>query len=65
MDEAESGRDSDRPEFNKMIDEAKSPKAAFQEILVWKFSRFSRKREHAVAYKAMLTEKGRQGGLHN
>ena len=58
VDEAESGRDSDRPEFNKMIDEAKSPKAAFQEILVWKFSRFSRKREHAVAYKAMLRRRG-------
>ena len=58
VDEAESGRDSDRPEFNKMIDEAKSPKAAFQEILVWKFSRFTRKREHAVAYKAMLRRRG-------
>ena len=58
VDQAESGRDSDRPEFNKMIDEAKSPKAAFQEILVWKFSRFSRKREHAVAYKAMLRRRG-------
>ena len=34
VDQAESGRDSDRPEFNKMIDEAKSPKAAFQEILI-------------------------------
>ena len=58
VDQAESGRDSDRPEFNKMIDEAKNPKAAFQEILVWKFSRFSRKREHAVAYKAMLRRRG-------
>ena len=58
VDEAQSGRDSDRPEFNKMIDEAKSPKSAFQEILVWKFSRFSRKREHAVAYKAMLRRRG-------
>ena len=58
VDEAESGRDADRPEFNKMVDEAKSPKAEFQEILVWKFSRFSRKREHAVAYKAMLRRRG-------
>ena len=58
VDQAQSGRDSDRPEFNKMIDEAKSPKSAFQEILVWKFSRFSRKREHAVAYKAMLRRRG-------
>ena len=26
----------------------------FREILVWKFSRFIRKREHAVAFKSML-----------
>ena len=58
VDEVESGRVDDRPEFNKMIDEASSPKATFREILVWKFSRFTRKREHAVAYKSMLRRKG-------
>ena len=58
VDEVESGRVDDRPEFNKMIDEASSPKAAFREILVWKFSRFTRKREHAVAYKSMLRRRG-------
>ena len=30
------------------------PEAPFKEILVWKFSRFTRKREHAVAFKSML-----------
>ena len=30
----------------------------FQVILVWKFSRFTRKREHAVAFKSMLRRKG-------
>ena len=30
----------------------------FQEILVWKFSRFTRKREHAVAFKYMLRKRG-------
>ena len=54
IDEAESGRIADRPEFRKMIDAAAKPNAAFQEILVWKFSRFTRKREHAVAFKSML-----------
>ena len=54
VDEAESGRIADRPEFRKMIDAAAKPKAPFQEILVWKFSRFTRKREHAVAFKSML-----------
>ena len=30
----------------------------FKEILVWKFSRFTRKREHAVAFKSMLRRRG-------
>ncbi len=58
VDEAESGRVDDRPQFNKMIDEASMPEAAFREIMVWKFSRFTRKREHAVAYKSMLRKRG-------
>ena len=58
VDEAKSGRIDDRPEFSKMIDEARSPEAAFQEVFVWKFSRFTRKREHAVAYKSMLRRRG-------
>ena len=32
VDEAESGRIADRPEFSKMIDEARMPKAPFREI---------------------------------
>ena len=40
-----------------MIDEAAKPNASFREILVWKFSRFTRKREHAVAFKSMLRRK--------
>ena len=58
IDEAESGRIADRPEFRKMLDEASKPEAPFAEILVWKFSRFTRKREHAVAFKSMLRRKG-------
>ena len=58
VDEAESGRISDRPQFQRMLDEASKPEAPFQEILVWKFSRFTRKREHAVAFKAMLRRRG-------
>ena len=58
IDEAESGRIADRPEFRKMIDEASRTTAPFKEILVWKFSRFTRKREHAVAFKSMLRRKG-------
>ena len=58
VDEAGSGRIADRPQFRKMLDEASKPDAPFQEILVWKFSRFTRKREHAVAFKSMLRRKG-------
>ena len=54
VDEAESGRVADRPQFQEMLDEAKSRPAPFGQILVWKFSRFTRKREHAVAFKSML-----------
>ena len=52
------GRIADRPQFQRMLDEASKPEAPFQEILVWKFSRFTRKREHAVAFKSMLRRRG-------
>ena len=58
VDEAESGRVADRPEFRKMLEAGGRPQAPFAVILVWKFSRFTRKREHAVAFKAMLRRKG-------
>ena len=58
VDEAESGRIADRPQFQRMLDEARAPNASFEEILVWKFSRFTRKREHAVAFKSMLRRRG-------
>ena len=54
VDEAESDRVADRPQFREMIEEGSQPKAPFEVILVWKFSRFTRKREHAVAFKSML-----------
>ena len=47
-----------RPEFHRMIEQARKTKAPFKEILVWKFSRFTRKREHAVALKSMLRRQG-------
>ena len=58
VDEAESGRVADRPQFRNMLDEASETESPFQEILVWKFSRFTRKREHAVAFKSMLRRRG-------
>ena len=38
VDEAESGRVANRPQFRKMIEEGSKPKAPFEVILVWKFS---------------------------
>ena len=58
VDEAESGRIAGRPQFQKMLDEARQAGGPLQEILVWKFPRFTRKREHAVAFKAMLRRRG-------
>ena len=52
IDEAESGLIADRPQFRKMLEEAAKPEAPLKEILVWKLSRFARKRENAVAYKS-------------
>ena len=58
IDRAESGRIAERPQFTAMIDEANAPVPPFTVILVYKSSRFSRRREHAVSYKAMLKKKG-------
>ena len=57
-DDAESGRIANRPEFSRMIEEARRPEAPFKEMLVGKFSRFTRKREHAVAFNSMLRRLG-------
>ena len=35
VDEAKSGLIDDRPEFNKMIDEARLPEAPFREVFIW------------------------------
>ncbi len=58
VDEAESDRIADRPQFLKMLDEASESHAPFQEILVRKSSRFTRKREYAVAFKSILRRRG-------
>ena len=58
IDEAESGRDADRPQFRQMLDAASADDAPFEEILVWKFTRFTRKHEHAVAFKSMPRRRG-------
>src|SRR5699024_7978859 len=44
-----SGRKAEkRPEFQKMIAQAKSPQHPVDSILVWKFSRFARNQEESI-----------------
>jgi len=53
-DEAESGKDTDRPMFQTMLDAAK--KRAFDVVVFWKLDRFSRSLMHAVQLEAELRE---------
>lgn len=53
-DEAESGKDTDRPMFQTMLDAAK--KQAFDVVVFWKLDRFSRSLMHAVQLEEELRE---------
>ena len=48
VDEAESARTADRPEFQNMISSAKQKNSPFNIILVWKLNRFARNREDSI-----------------
>ncbi len=52
IDEAQSGRTSQRPEFQKMRQDAR--KGKFEALVVHKFDRFSRNRTDALAIKSLL-----------
>ena len=54
VDEAESARSANRPAFKEMITAAKNKTKPFDNILVWKLSRFARNREDSVIYKSLL-----------
>jgi site-specific DNA recombinase len=60
VDEAETGRTTARPAFRQMIALARRPNKPFEQILVWKYSRFARSREDSIIYKAMLKKAGIQ-----
>ena len=53
-DESESGKDIDRPMFQKMLDTAK--RQAFDVVVFWKLDRFSRSLMHAVQLEEELRE---------
>jgi site-specific DNA recombinase len=55
-DGGKSAKSDNRPEFQRMIRDAK--KGEFDKILVWSFSRFARNRNDSVVYKTLLRKKG-------
>ena len=60
IDEAESARSSDRPAFREMITLARLKLPPFEQIVVWKLSRFARNREDSIIFKSLLRKKGIQ-----
>lgn len=55
VDEGISGRSAEnRPAFLSMIRAARQKPRPFDQILVWKFSRFARNRQDSIFYKSML-----------
>jgi site-specific DNA recombinase len=58
IDEAESAKSANRPAFQEMIAAAKKKDKPFDSILVWKLSRFARKREDSIIYKSVLRRRG-------
>ncbi len=58
VDEAESARSADRPDFQRMIADARRKPRPFDVIVVWKLSRFARSRHDSVLYKALLEKHG-------
>ena len=60
IDEAESGKTTDRPAFREMVSMARRAAKPFKLILVWKYSRFARNREDSIVFKTMLRKAGVQ-----
>lgn len=58
VDAVESGRTSDRRQFQQMVSDARRKSIAFDTILVWKYSRFARNREDSILYKSLLRKHG-------
>ena len=56
IDRALTGRNDDRPDFQRMLADAK--KKQFQNIIVWKLDRFARNRYDSAVHKAELKKYG-------
>ena len=58
IDEAKSGTSGNRPNFQELIREAEEPACSFENVLVYKFSRFYRDADESAYYKVRLKKKG-------
>ncbi len=58
IDEARSALSDNRPEFKRMIADARKKPKPFDAILVWKLSRFARNRKDSIVYKSLLKSLG-------
>ncbi|MFD1773885.1 recombinase family protein [Paenibacillus rhizophilus] len=58
IEKGKSAKTDDRPEFQKMIALSKRSNRPFDDVVVHKFDRFSRKRYDDVIYKALLHQWG-------
>lgn len=58
VDQAQSGKTTDRPAFMQMISMARRPNKPFDTILIWKYSRFARSRHDSIVFKTMLKKSG-------
>ncbi|MEW8979937.1 MAG: recombinase family protein [Symbiobacterium sp.] len=54
VDAGESARTADRPQFVRMLQDAKAQPRPFDAVLVWKWDRFARNMEDASMYKALF-----------
>lgn len=58
IDAGISGKKADRrPEFMRMVAQAKEAACPFSVILLWKYSRFARNQEESIFYKSVLRSK--------
>ncbi|MBI4167669.1 MAG: recombinase family protein, partial [Candidatus Aenigmarchaeota archaeon] len=58
VDDSLSAKYDDRPAFQRMISLAKQQSSPFKKIVCYDTSRFTRQREHAAIYKAILRKHG-------
>ena len=58
VDDAYSGKDTDRPAFQQMLSRLKKKRCEAKAIVCWKSSRFARNVEHAAAFRGLLRRRG-------